>query len=131
MALAAIDRVGLSHRSGHHPHQLSGGERQRVAIARALANEPALVLAGEPTGALDTKNGQAVLQRLHPEGTTIAVIIHDRQTAASMPLCVEIVWTRTAADRLRSTAEFAQADKDQDACEREAFREAIAGYGND
>ncbi|MFI1993736.1 ABC transporter ATP-binding protein [Actinoplanes sp. NPDC020271] len=104
MALAAIDRVGLSHRAGHHPHQLSGGERQRVAIARALANEPALVLADEPTGALDTKNGHAVLallQRLHAEGTTIAVITHDRQIAASMPRCVEIRDGRLVSDRTR------------------------------
>lgn len=101
MALSAIARVGLSHRAGHRPHQLSGGERQRVAIARALANDPALVLADEPTGALDTRNGRAVLallRRLHAEGTTIAVITHDREIAASMPRCVEIRDGRLVSD---------------------------------
>ncbi|MFI6780825.1 ABC transporter ATP-binding protein [Micromonospora sp. NPDC050276] len=100
-AIEALARVGLAHRVDHRPHQLSGGERQRVAIARALVNEPALVLADEPTGALDTANGEAVLallMDLNAEGTTIAVITHDRDLAARTPRQVEIRDGRIVTD---------------------------------
>ncbi|MBM2623819.1 ABC transporter ATP-binding protein [Actinoplanes sp. LDG1-06] len=101
LSLRALERVGLSHRAGHHPQQLSGGERQRVAIARALVNQPALVLADEPTGALDVANGAAVLDlltTLNRGGTTIALITHDHDVAARVPRQIRILDGRLVSD---------------------------------
>lgn len=83
-AEAALQQVGLAHRLDHRPHQMSGGEKQRTAIARALVRRPLLLLADEPTGALDSTSGEAVVQLLlglHREGTAVVVITHDRDLA--------------------------------------------------
>jgi putative ABC transport system ATP-binding protein len=90
---ALLEAVRMSHRLSHHPPQLSGGECQRVAVARALVNEPALLLADEPTGNLDTKNGDEVmrmLHRLHDQGRTIVIVTHNAEIADGLPRVVEM-----------------------------------------
>jgi len=104
-ALAALELVGLADRVGHHPNQLSGGQQQRVAVARAIVTSPALLLADEPTGALDTASGQEVMRifdRLSASGRTIVLITHEPDIAAHAKRVIRLTDGRIVEDIRRS-----------------------------
>jgi putative ABC transport system ATP-binding protein len=106
-AKEALERVGLANRMSHVPNKLSGGERQRVAIARAIINRPAIVLADEPTGNLDSKSGASVMEligELHAGGHTVIIITHDRELAASVPRRVSMLDGRVESDERNDVA---------------------------
>ena len=93
-AMVALEKVGLAHRATFKPTQLSGGQKQRVAIARAMVNSPKLLLADEPTGALDSKSGKQIMElfrQLNNEGVTVVMITHDRQVAEQADRIVHII----------------------------------------
>jgi putative ABC transport system ATP-binding protein len=98
---AALDRIEMTHRARHMPSQLSGGQQQRVAVARAVVTEPAILLADEPTGNLDSSNGEAVmdlLRELHQEGSTICMVTHDPRYARHAERSVRLFDGRVVDD---------------------------------
>lgn len=102
LALEALNRVGLADRRKHYPTQMSGGQQQRVAIARAISTHPPVIMADEPTGALDSRTGQQVLkflQQLNREGSTIILITHDNGIAATAPRMVRLSDGRIISDQ--------------------------------
>ncbi len=100
-ANAALERVGMAHRAKHLPSQLSGGQQQRVAVARAVCGQPSILLADEPTGNLDSKNGEAVmdlLAELHREGATICMVTHDPRYARNAERSIHLFDGRVVED---------------------------------
>jgi putative ABC transport system ATP-binding protein len=101
----ALERVGMAHRARHYPHQLSGGQQQRVAVARAVAGDPAILLADEPTGNLDSANGAAVMQllsELHRGGATICMVTHDPRYASLAERAVRLLDGRIVEERVEN-----------------------------
>jgi putative ABC transport system ATP-binding protein len=102
-----LERVGMAHRMNHYPAQLSGGQQQRVAVARALGGQPSILLADEPTGNLDSKNSEAVmelLQQLHRDGATICMVTHDQRYASIADRTVHLLDGRIVEDAVHQTA---------------------------
>ena len=118
----ALEAVGLGHRKSHWPHQLSGGEQQRVAIARAMVNDPLMILADEPTGALDSRKGLTILalfQALNHAGRTLVLVTHDAYVARHAARIVhlrdgQLISDEPVAERLDAARELSAQDQDQE-----------------
>lgn len=105
MALAALESVGLSDRVNHLPSELSGGQKQRVAIARATVTKPFIILADEPTGALDSATGKAVMElfeKINSAGTTIVIVTHDPRIGAATKRCIRILDGQIQEDAIKN-----------------------------
>lgn len=112
MVKNALQKVDMLHRAKHFPSQLSGGQQQRVAVARAIAGNPSILLADEPTGNLDSKNAESVMQlldKLHSEGATICMVTHDPRSAMSAKRNIEVLDGRVVADNMQAGAAVSQA----------------------
>jgi len=105
MVREALEHVDMAHRASHFPSQLSGGQQQRVAVARAISGHPSIILADEPTGNLDSKNAQIVmnlLEKLHSKGATICMVTHDPKSAARAERMIDVFDGKIVSDQLSS-----------------------------
>ena len=109
LAKEALEKVNLSDRLNHYPHELSGGQKQRVAIARATVTNPKIILADEPTGALDSETGKSVMKlfwEINKKGTTIVIVTHDSRVGASSNRCIKIFDGLIKEDKKQVPSEF-------------------------
>jgi putative ABC transport system ATP-binding protein len=116
-ALEVLEKVGLTERISHYPHELSGGQKQRVSIARALVTKPKIILADEPTGALDSSTGKAVLElfnEINKEGTTIVIVTHDPGIGASTKRCIKILDGKIAEDKINQNVISSHSGKNEE-----------------
>ncbi len=107
MVEKVLDRMNISHRAGHYPQQLSGGQQQRVAIARAVVSNPALILADEPTGNLDSKNGNEVMEllsELNQEGTTVIMVTHSKHDAGYTQRVINLFDGRVTTEQINKSS---------------------------
>lgn len=111
LAKAALELVGLKERISHRPYELSGGQKQRVAIARAMVTKPNIILADEPTGALDSKTGIAVMnlfKDINKSGTTIVIVTHDPRIGESTERCIRILDGKIQSDSINRNIKIAE-----------------------
>ena len=109
LAEEALSSVGLQERMNHHPYELSGGQKQRVAIARATVTKPRIILADEPTGALDSETGKAVMRlfwEINSTGTTVVIVTHDPRVGASSNRCIKILDGLIKSDKTQTPQEW-------------------------
>ena len=109
LAQEVLEKVGLTDRMFHHPYELSGGQKQRVAIARATVTKPKIILADEPTGALDSETGKAVMRmfrQINETGTTVVIVTHDPRVGASSNRCIQILDGLICSDKKQEAGEF-------------------------
>ncbi|MBP5748620.1 MAG: ABC transporter ATP-binding protein [Treponema sp.] len=109
LAKAALQKVGLAERMNHRPHELSGGQKQRVAIARATVTSPRIILADEPTGALDSETGKAVMRlfrEINKKGTTVVIVTHDPRVGAASDRCIRIFDGKIQSDQKQEPESF-------------------------
>ena len=109
LAFDALRKVGLEDRINHHPYELSGGQKQRAAIARATVTKPEIILADEPTGALDSNTGKAVMKlfrEINREGTTVVIVTHDPRVGASSDRCIRILDGNIQSDTVQEAVEL-------------------------